>query len=1405
MAQHAFRRFSRWAWVLAIFAVGIPVSTALAIRSSGAHGRVRDFAISAIQEELGLRATLGNVQIELFPFGLVAHDVALDDPIYGRLADAEALRIQPSLRGLLRGVIDLHAVEIVGASVHLIIRDGALRNVPRIEPGEGGGPPTLPFDELRIRRSSLFIDADPYVHVEAREVDVTVRGAADHVIELEVETGGGEVVHETGSEPIQALTAALAIEPTRLRVSHADVHIGPLEVGARDFSMPMPPPRELRELSDIEGHAEVRYDLAHLATLSLPFTLPEIEGALEVTADADGSLLNGTVTVRDGEVQQFGLGDLVELTFTASPTEIEVTEGLVTLPPGGGTVAITATLDLEDPTLPVHAVASPQALSFALLMAEFDVSHHAIVEWIFDGSLELNGPLLPADGDRLRIAGPVVLDTRDFVVSMDPYHVRPVRPVIAISRGHFTGSWSIDERAVRFHDLDAALPESRIRGDVVLGFHNELRVNARADGSLHEISPLAGFAIDGHGGATCAIDGTFQDPRVLGTLDFDDFVFDTMRIGHVVTNDAVLDRDGMGATFGTADITKGDSHFLARDFRLDFHHDGFLLDTRLEIARLTLADFYHVFGFQEDERFMGYQGAARGTANVRYTNGHPGDSPSGTLLTSMDLNFDTLSLNGYAFDRGVVRGAWNWRDWSQGYRGGELILDEAELHKGDGTLLVSGVMTEGGALRMSAAVDRLDLRDIEGIGDRLPDIAGIASATGAIGGTVERMRVDLDVGVSAMSYAGSSLGDARAYVRMTDDADPWITAARDFSIDGGSDGGVVPDRAEPCPFARHGLARANWPADPPSQTVDGPMPRLSRPSAFVICGSALEGRLDIDVMVGRSERFPVRGRVAARALPIERLLGASGAATGAVTGEVFFDGGSMRSPETLDGRLVLSQVAVRVGDVAIENVVPVRITMIDGLATVDRARFRAPGSRLRVRGEASLARGLGLEIDSEIDLALASSLSESVLSAHGTLRTHLAVTGPFVDPQLFGETTLDGGSVTLSMLASPIEDLRARVTFSSRRVVVEDVSARVAGGTIHGSGEAALERRSLDHWGIQVRAEHLSFVPADGLAFTLSADTRIEGRREQRLPTVTGDVLLERLIYSRPIELGATLEELTRTERADVVTWRPSEEHVTLDLRVREDQPLVVRNNLIDAELRIDEGDRPLRIVGTDQRFGVLGDTRFERGRIFFRNNAFEIRPGGSVVFDDDTQINPRFDVHAVAAMRRSSDIGEASWRILLDVTGTSDSLHLATRSDPELPQEDILLLLAVGMTRAEVEAQAGDVGSTAALEALASVTGVDREVRRALPVIDDFRLGSAYSARTARTEPQITIGKRIADRIRLSATTGLSEARDFRALIEAQLDDTTSVTVGYDNYNLTSGASFGNFGADLRWRLEFE
>ncbi len=40
----------------------------------------------------------------------------------------------------------------------------------------------------------------------------------------------------------------------------------------------------------------------------------------------------------------------------------------------------------------------------------------------------------------------------------------------------------------------------------------------------------------------------------------------------------------------------------------------------------------------------------------------------------------------------------------------------------------------------------------------------------------------------------------------------------------------------------------------------------------------------------------------------------------------------------------------------------------------------------------------------------------------------------------------------------------------------------------------------------------------------------------------------------------------------------------------------------------------------------------------------------------------------------------------------------------------------------------------------------------------------SAYSSRTGRTEPTITIGKRLADRIRANVTSGVAESREIRS-----------------------------------------
>jgi translocation and assembly module TamB len=285
-----------------------------------------------------------------------------------------------------------------------------------------------------------------------------------------------------------------------------------------------------------------------------------------------------------------------------------------------------------------------------------------------------------------------------------------------------------------------------------------------------------------------------------------------------------------------------------------------------------------------------------------------------------------------------------------------------------------------------------------------------------------------------------------------------------------------------------------------------------------------------------------------------------------------------------------------------------------------------------------------------------------------------------------------------------------------------------------------------------------------------------------------------------------------------------------MDIRILSERPLKLQNNLIEAELLLDE--RGLELAGTNTRYGLRGDVSLKPGgRIKLRRSEFEIKEG-RVRFDDVTRIAPTVDVTAVTEYRRyntastaaptatsgpnaGSNSGSSSsaaaargrrFRITMRAHGDADKLKIDLTSDPALAQDDIFLLITVGLTRAELDqAQSASVGESVALEALGTLSGADKAVTDAVPIIDELRFGSAYSSRTGRTEPTITIGKRLAERIRANVTSGVAESREIRSNLEWQLSPRVSVEGSYDNVNDISSSSLGNLGADVRWRMEFE
>lgn len=1291
----AFRRWRKWAVILAIFAIGIPISAAITIRGAEAHARLQALATRAIRDELGLRASLGRVHLELVPLGIVAEDVALDDPVYGRLANAARIVVRPSFSALLRGQVDLEELELRDAQVHLVIRDGAIRNVPKIDMGGGGGEIHLPFDRLTIIDSRLSVDAGPMESGDLEDIDVIVQAEQGGVIAVFAHVPRGHLTrYGIRHEPFE-LEGHIELSADALHVHELEARLGSLHAAIRHGSIPLPPPDPtLPEASGYAGELELSAELEHLRQLALPLTIPEMHGHLSVSARVrddrtEGQRADGTVVLENGRILEFGLGQRIHLPFVATRDEIRVSDAVLDVVGNGGRLDIDGTLGLR-PDLPLDAEIQLHGFSFARLMDQLDVSANSIVEWIFDGRMALRGSLRDVN-----LRGPVDLRSRDFVVSTNPYHARPLDPVIAIPRGTFRGSWSIRPDAIRFSDLTGVLPHSRIFADVHLGFDNALRVNARAEpADLRDIARISRFAVAGVGRAHCHIDGTFQAPRVTGHLRMAGFEFDGMRIGDV-ESDATLDPDGMGVLFPHVVATKAESRYTADDVYLDFRENRFRMASRLHLDRMRLTDFYHVFGLEADERFTSYQGLAHGRAEIVYTSGFPSDSPSGTLDVHTDLAFSEASLDGISFTDGEAVAHFRWLDWSRGIAGAELELDHATLRKGSGTVALGGRMELGGRLEMVAAADAISLRDIEGIGDRLPALDGIASFTADVGGTANEMRLDMDVGITNVVYEGRSVGDGRAYVRMTQQTDPWVQDALSS--------GLAPS-PQNCLRARRGLARANWAEDPPLRTIDGLTSRQSTPSAFLVCGSALEGRMDIDLAIGRTTQYPLRGRIAWDGLDLSPFLPASmsnGAeqAHGKLSGEILVEDGALRDPAALEAHLLISDFELRRGDLTFANRGPIVVTLKNGIARVDRARLRGPESHVRVRGQYALPTestngGLALSLDGRVDLGILTRMTSAITEAEGQMTTRLAISGPISDPEIYGEARIEDGFARVAGMPTPLSEVGTRITFSARSIQFDDIRMQVAHGVVRGRGEARIADGAIERWALELRGADLALSPAEGLDIALSTDLEIAWVRGERLPIARGELSIERLTFSRNIDLGATIGDLARTQRASVERYDPGEERIALDLRIVGEQPFIVRNNLLEAELVIDDTQRPFRIVGTDRRFGMLGNMEFTRGRIFFRNSIFDLRTG-FLAFDDETRIDPSFRIDAVSEIRRSGDLSGARWRILLDAHGSLDSFQIGTRSDPDLPQEDILMLLAVGMTRSEFEQlQAGMSGA---------------------------------------------------------------------------------------------------------------
>jgi len=1424
----------------------IPLSGGLLMRSEPIKRWAAAESSRLLREQLGLSATF-HVELSLIPLRLQLQELEVRDRFRPEPAVyAESIVIAPRFFSLLAGRIDVGDIELENSSVRLDVQDGAVQNIALRLPEREQSDPSLtrsPFRTLAVTNVNLDVQLDDqHALVEGLDLDaisdrdltfdvaLRVAGAefaSKRPLRTKGDQGATEYAHDEDrlcSLEFHAHLSKTAIDIQRLSLVAAfDSEAGP-DLGA--------------QCDDLADH-QLALRLAQFSVTELDQAVPNVRGNVMIKApllavsraapDLRGegwASFSGSVSYAKGmrlpELSGQLSGERMKLSDYKIADELNaevlIAKEVLFVPQlmarwGNGSAHLKQ-LRIEPFTskMPLEiAHISTKGIDLPGVLREILMTDHSWVDWNF-GETEI---------DRVRgtispffIDGGVDGHTRDFVIWDRGFDDPARNRMFGIPTSNVTGRFRASEQSLDFYNCDLRFGTSHLPVELVsIKFYpNELIVRTKKEGGnidLADLGRIASVTLAGKSHVFADLKGPMTHPVLKGTLAVAGLSIADFPAGDV--DETQVHFEPLFLEFTDLRGNKGPMSYHLPKARLSFDGPASVeFSSKVISEKFSLAEFLNVFHFDEDERFSDLMGNGKVTGSVRYLLGGPEDRcKGGRLLVQGQAQLATAELLDEQFSGGQGDFALDWFDIDAGLLGLSLDIPALTLRKGSGTLYGSASVQKGGVLSGDLIGSKIPLSRLNLLPKALSSLDGFVAGSAQLSGRLDALVIDSDLLVSELRMGQGVLPPSQVKLHLSRDPEP-----------------AQPDaRVTAC-----------------GQRVSTPVVAKStgRQGELVINGELFSGSVVIDDFTIVQQQDPVMtGELRFQNLDLHQLdalLLAPGepsrVSAGSLTGKLVMDELLVNAPFSSTAHLQIDRMqlvssdvtfalaqaplVVRLGDQALSapNVVLEARTKSGHSGVVD--------GNFTLRGPHELTCALRLRPTSLQVLAAATPMVER---AEGQLTAALDVTGTLAEPIVRGDINVQTGFVKLAGISDAVEDLNLHAALDKHGIHLDRGSAQFAGGKLDFKGELPLSDGRLGQLELGALARGIHYRSPDQVQVTFDADLKLlalrkDGTDASQLPSLSGTVDILAADYRKPMSLTADISTLTtRGDKTEISGYDAEKDHLELDLLLRSTRSLSVKNELVQANLRLDPAG--LRVTGTDQRFGAVGTVEVQPGgRIFLRRNEFEVHTG-LVRFNDPTRLQPEVDVSAITEYRRyntvggppgqasqndsaTSTVGSGNWRISMHAYGPPENLKVDLTSDPPLGQDDIFLLLTVGLTRTELDqSRNSGVGSSVALEALGTLSGAESAVTDVVPV-DEFRFGSTYSSRSGRTEPTVTIGKRLSDRIRASVTTSLSETSEIRSNVEYRATQNVSVEGSFDNARNVASAAGGNLGGDVRWRIEF-
>ncbi len=496
--------------------------------------------------------------------------------------------------------------------------------------------------------------------------------------------------------------------------------------------------------------------------------------------------------------------------------------------------------------------------------------------------------------------------------------------------------------------------------------------------------------------------------------------------------------------------------------------------------------------------------------------------------------------------------------------------------------------------------------------------------------------------------------------------------------------------------------------------------------------------------------------------------------------------GPMRNVSDSRVTAYLEKVNVSRGEVSAANVVPVELGWNAGAVVVKSLMMKGATTEVTAQGSWGPAR-VDLRTRGAVDLRLLSTFVPDIERTSGHIDFTAAFGGPVSAPTVIGSADLVDARLSVKGEDLTVRSLSGHADFSESRVVLQEINGFLNDGRLKARGDLRLSNLSLGAMELQLDLEDVTMQVRPQVPATLSGALLLATRGGNAPYQLSGGIDVVKLRYTEPLSIETLLES---ARKRPVPSDEQPQEWLRFDVDIAAGNDVRVENNLARARFL-----GKLKLSGNNVKPVLIGSVEAAEGsQAYFRNNTFNV--GRAVL-----QFNglwPTFDFSAQSLVRE--------FLVSVKAFGRFDDPRLSLTSQPALTESDIISLLTLGVTSREQ--LAGQAGLGLAAEAVLNATGLDRQVQKFLPqnvLLKDqqVRLTTTFNDATGTAEPSVTWeSKVVSDNVKVGVTQPIT-GKGTKAQGELRFGRNSSLRLQWDNQN--QNTTFGNPGADLRFRFEWE